>query len=185
MFPTSRWSSTEISRPTLRRSPISRNCSKRTWCTSGLKYPKFPRWDPGSTHKFCLLIFVENTDLCFNLKYEVQLPHIQFGQGRFYSDSNHSQCLLHLDHTHYLLHHVFLVGLSSVSASCSPLFLVVPFWCFLQMAQCFSSTVTVWESVLGDEPEATGTLRRTCLHFTEKSFSQKKLSDIQNIQCWK
>lgn len=40
MFPTSRWSSTEISQPMQRRLPISRNYYKRMSCTSGLKSPK-------------------------------------------------------------------------------------------------------------------------------------------------
>lgn len=43
MFPTSRWSSTEISRHTLRRLPISRNYYKRMLFTSGLKYLKSPQ----------------------------------------------------------------------------------------------------------------------------------------------
>lgn len=40
--PTSRWSSTGRSRPTRRRSPISRSCCRRTLCTSGPKYPRPP-----------------------------------------------------------------------------------------------------------------------------------------------
>lgn len=66
-----------------------------------------------------------------------------------------------------------LVGLFSVTASCSLLFLAVPFWCFLQLAQCFRLTVSVSKWVLRDKPEATKKLMGTFLNHSVKGFGQK------------
>ena len=51
---------------------------------------------------------------------------------------------------------------------CSLLFSVVPFWWFLQLAQCFRLTVALSQWVLRDEPEATKKL----MSFSEKCLSQ-------------